>query len=83
MSGESGVKYDVVAKDELDQGIEGYGAIQLNVTDTNTNPFTGTGTLHQNLTEKQGIQTNGNDYLKATESSFSQAVIQRPTKKVT
>ena len=80
MSGESGVKYDAVAKDELDQGLEGYGAIQLNVTDTNTYPFTGTGTLHQNLTE---TQTNGNEYLKATESSFSQAVIQRPTKKVT
>ena len=74
LSGESEVKYDAVYKDELGQGLEGYGAIQLNITDTSTNPFTGTETLHQNLTEKQANQMNGNEYLQATESSFSQAV---------
>ena len=83
MSGQSEVKYDAVAKDELGQGLEGYGPIQLNITDTTTNPFTGTRNLHQNLTEKQANQINGNEYLQPTESSFSQAVSNGPVKKVT
>jgi energy-coupling factor transporter transmembrane protein EcfT len=74
VSGQSEVKYDAVPKYELGQGLEGYEAIQLNVTDTTNNPFTGTGNLHRNLTEEQANQTNGNDHLQATESSFSQAV---------
>eukprot|EP00090_Calanus_glacialis_P021004 TRINITY_DN3242_c0_g1_i3.p1 TRINITY_DN3242_c0_g1~~TRINITY_DN3242_c0_g1_i3.p1 ORF type:complete len:677 (+),score=185.82 TRINITY_DN3242_c0_g1_i3:131-2161(+) len=73
VSGQSGVKYDAVPKDEFGQGVEGYGPIQLNITDTTSNPFTGTGNLHQNLTEKQANQMNGTNYLQATESSFSQA----------
>ena len=51
MTGQSGVKYDAVPKDELGQWLEGYGTIQINVTDTIGNPFTGTGNLHQILTE--------------------------------
>jgi hypothetical protein len=74
VSGQSGVKYGAVPKDELGQGLEAYEAIQLNVTDTTSNPFTGTGELHQNPTEKQENQMNGNEYLQAAESSFSQAV---------
>ena len=83
VSGQSEVKYDAVPKDELGQGLEGYEAIQLNVTDTTTNPFTGTGNLHQNLTEKQVNHMNGNEYLQATESYFSQAVSDGSVKKAT
>ena len=83
MSGQSEVKYDAVPKDELGPGLEGNKAMQLNNTDTTTYPFSGTGNLHQNLTEKQENQMNGTNYLQATESSFSQAVSNGPVKKVT
>ena len=83
VSGQSGVNYDSVPKDELGQGLEGYEVVQLNVPEPPINPFTGTGNLHQNLAEIQANQMNGNGYLQATESSFSQAVSCISEKKVT
>jgi len=58
--------YDPVPKDEVVQGAEDYGAIQLNITDTTSNPFTSTNNLPRE-------QNGNNDYLQPTESSFSQA----------
>jgi len=58
--------YDPVPKDDVVQGAEDYGAIQLNITDTTSNPFTSTNNLPRE-------QNGNNDYLQPTESSFSQA----------
>merc|ERR1719445_1716376 len=58
--------YDPVPKDDVVQGAEDYGAIQLNITDTTSNPFTSTNNLPRE-------QNGNNDLLQPTESSFSQA----------
>ena len=79
MSGKSGVKYDAVPKDESDQNKADYGAtdkVTVNVTEekVNANPFSKSGNYSGNLNGNSQFETNGKEYLKATETSFSQAV---------
>ena len=79
MSGKSGVKYDAVPKDESDQNKADYGAtgqVTVKVTEekVNANPFSKSGNYSDNLNGNTKLETNGKEYLKATETSFSQAV---------
>jgi len=56
----SEVKYDAVLSDEPGHNYEGYGSIQLNVTDNNDDPF-------------QCTESESKNHLKPAESTFSQA----------
>ena len=74
VSGRSDVKYDSVPRDDAGQGVEGYGAVQLNITDTSHNPFTGAESFHPTPSSKAAAELNGKEYLQPSETSFSQAV---------
>jgi len=73
VSGRSDVKYDSVPRDDAGQGVEGYGAVQLNITDTTHNPFTGAESFHPTPSSKAAAELNGKEYLQPSETSFSQA----------
>merc|ERR1712227_1047297 len=70
VDGQSDVKYNSVPREDQGTTQESYGTIQLNIENENknNNPFTaGKGAFNEML------ENNGNEYLQATESSFSQA----------
>jgi len=75
VSGRSDVKYDSVPRDESGTGqrVEGHGAVQLNITDTSDNPFTGAESFHSTLPSMAAAGLNGKEYLQPSETSFSQA----------
>ena len=74
MSSQSEVKYEAVSKNDLDQsfGSNGATSIKVNITDENTNPFTGAVKFNDTLNANTKI--NEKEYLQAAETSFSQAV---------